>query len=76
MVHRDLKSTNLMIAADGQVKMLDFGIAALIGDAASLAESHEATSPGMLTGTPAYMAPEVLRAGAPIGAAISAHPAW
>ena len=53
IVHRDVSSCNVMLTATG-VKVLDFGIAALIGGA-RLAE------PDKLLGTPAYVAPERLR---------------
>jgi serine/threonine protein kinase len=63
IVHRDLKSANLMVTQDGRVKVLDFGIATLTGDVATLAATRVATAPGTLAGTPAYMAPEVLKGG-------------
>jgi serine/threonine protein kinase len=50
LVHRDLKPHNIMVAARGEVKLMDFGLArALSGDA---------TRTQTVRGTPAYMAPE------------------
>src|SRR5262249_49285938 len=56
IVHRDVKPANVMLVSDGRgaLKILDFGIAKLLGDAASPARTH----PGKLLGTPEYMAPE------------------
>ena len=51
VVHRDLKPGNLMIAENGAIKILDFGIARL-NDSVGL------TMDGTMLGTPAYMAPE------------------
>ncbi len=56
VVHRDIKPQNLLLDADGVLKVMDFGIA-------RLAESTSAlTVAGLLIGTPAYMAPEQLLA--------------
>ncbi|MFF4874935.1 serine/threonine-protein kinase [Micromonospora sp. NPDC000668] len=54
LVHRDLKPQNLMITPSGSVKVLDFGVAALLGPA----EQSRLTATGHTLGTPAYIAPE------------------
>jgi len=51
IVHRDIKSANLMIAAQGQVKIMDFGLA-------QLAEQSKLTEKTSILGTPSYMSPE------------------
>ena len=64
VVHRDLKPSNLFLTSDGQMKILDFGLARLQA-AVGTAEVSEkvAREPGTrhTAGTPAYMAPEQWR---------------
>ncbi len=54
IVHRDVKPQNVMLLPDGTAKLLDFGIAHSVEEAAI-------TSAGMIIGTPYYMAPEQVR---------------
>src|SRR5262249_51102371 len=59
IVHRDLKPGNIMIAKDGTVKVLDFGLAKLIEEPAKPDDSAVLqTQTGVFMGTPAYMSPE------------------
>lgn len=61
IVHRDLKPENVMVTADGYAKIIDFGLAKLIGpriEAEGDAEVVTATQKGDLRGTIGYMAPE------------------
>lgn len=59
VVHRDIKPGNILLTADGRVKIADFGIARIEGG------GH--TQTGLTLGTPAYMAPEQWR-NAPVDA--------
>lgn len=58
IVHRDVKPGNILIAEDGSAKLTDFGISHAYGDVTL-------TSTGMVTGTPAYLAPEIARGDKP-----------
>ncbi len=57
IVHRDLKPENLFLTADGELKILDFGIARL----REMSSKASQTRTGSLLGTPAFMAPEQAR---------------
>lgn len=65
VVHRDLKSSNVMVTPDDRVKVLDFGLARYVSgdELAQAVTSFNATvtEPGVLAGTIAYMSPEQLR---------------
>jgi predicted Ser/Thr protein kinase len=65
IVHRDLKPDNVMRGRDRRLKILDFGLARVGAGAPD--EAPRMTQPGMLIGTPAYMAPEQIN-GLPIDA--------
>jgi serine/threonine-protein kinase len=57
VIHRDLKPGNIKITPEGKVKVLDFGLAKVVGGEAS--DQHSTiTEPGRAIGTPAYMSPE------------------
>lgn len=55
VIHRDVKPANILIGQDGSVRLADFGIARLV-------DSAGITATGTSIGTPAYLAPEQVRA--------------
>ena len=68
VIHRDLKPQNVVLGDFGEVVVLDWGLAKLVGRpeeasafpsvALGESEDHTATMPGQVLGTPSYMAPE------------------
>src|SRR6185436_4110686 len=63
VVHRDVKPHNIFILEESQahplfVKVLDFGIAKMLGDSQVPSGSHTLTETGTIIGSPPYMSPE------------------
>ena len=54
ILHRDLKPSNILMGADGEPHLADFGLASALEGRGDL------TRPGQLAGTPAYLAPELV----------------
>jgi serine/threonine protein kinase len=67
LVHRDFKPGNVLVAGDGRVVVVDFGLALDVGPPGAAPDEAAGAAGGetavRLAGTPAYMAPEQLRGG-------------
>ncbi|MHC4910901.1 MAG: serine/threonine-protein kinase, partial [Planctomycetota bacterium] len=65
VAHRDVKPDNVRFTRDGHVKVLDFGLACTVpqnrSDSADATTVARETRPGVVMGTPGYMAPEQVR---------------
>lgn len=62
ILHRDIKPQNLILTVNGQLKVLDFGLAKVIQGKRGASPDSLASQNGLIAGTVAYMSPEQLRA--------------
>ena len=61
ILHRDIKPSNVMITVEGQPKIMDFGVAKVLGDVKTNTMESLQTMVGTILGSPAFMSPEQAR---------------
>jgi serine/threonine protein kinase len=62
IIHRDVKPQNIIVTSREEVKVMDFGLAKLVGTVESEAETQDLlTTPGTIVGTVPYMSPEQVK---------------
>lgn len=59
IIHRDIKPNNILIAADGRLKLIDFGLSVFCSQQDNVVKDHK-----HIIGTPDYIAPEIIRSDA------------
>ncbi len=61
IIHRDIKPGNIFVQANGEVKVLDFGLAKIVRERPNGNSQSDQTTRRIFVGTPAYMSPEQIK---------------